>query len=324
MDPDKQQPLIRRNGSLAWIYSAAGRKTRHFVVEIEEDRRAQLRFGNGESGRFPDAGTRFRAVYRIGNGAAGNVGAGTITHIVFRNNLPNGVAIGLRNPLPATGGTNPEPIVEAKLFAPNTFRKELQRAITADDYARIVMRDFSQKVQRAAATLRWTGSWFEVLVAIDPLGTETADEELLCAIKHHLCRYRRIGHDVVVVEASYVALDIAMTICVLPHYLRGHVKAELLDIFSSGTMLTGGKGFFHPDNLSFGEGIYLSQLVATSQAVVGVESVVVTKLERFFEGKNQEIEDGFLPLGAFEVARLDNDPSFPENGRFTLDMRGGR
>jgi predicted phage baseplate assembly protein len=291
---------------------------------MEDDRRARLRFGNNELGRFPNAETLFQAQYRIGNGTIGNVGAESITHIVFRNNLPNGVNIALRNPLPASGGTNPELTLEGKLFAPHVFRKALQRAITADDYAQIVMRDFPNKVQRAAAKLCWTGSWFEVLVAIDPLGTEATDEELLCEITQHLYRYRRIGHDVVVAQASYVALDIAMTVCVLPHYLRGHVKFALLNVFSSQSMPDGSKGFFHPDNLSFGEGIYLSKLVATAQAVEGVESVVVTKLERFFAGPNQEKENGLLPLGAFEVARLDNDPSFPENGKFTLDMRGGR
>ncbi len=296
----------------------------HFVVEMEDDRRAQLRFGNNELGRFPEAETLFQAKYRIGNGSIGNVGAESINHIVFHNSLPNGVNITLRNPLPATGGTNPEPTLEAKLFAPHVFRKALQRAITADDYAQIVMRDFPNKVQRVAAKLRWTGSWFEVLVVIDPLGTEGTDEELLCEIKQHLYRYRRIGHDVVVAQASYVALDIAMTVCVLPHYLRGHVKFALLNVFSSQTLPDGGNGFFHPDNLSFGEGIYLSKLVAAAQVVEGIESVVVTKLERFFAGPNQEKENGLLPLGAFEVARLDNDPSFPENGKFTLDMRGGR
>jgi hypothetical protein len=297
---------------------------RHFVVEMEDDRRAHIRFGNGESGRFPDAQTQFQATYRVGNGVIGNVGAEAITHIIFRDNLPDGVDIVPRNPLPAAGGTDPEPAAEARLFAPHAFRKELQRAITADDYARIVMRDFGSKVQRAAATLRWTGSWFEVLVAIDPAGSEDTDEELLHEIKHHLCRYRRIGHDVVVVQASYISLDIAMTVCVLPHYLRGHVKSELLNVFSSRVMADGGKGFFHPDNLSFGGGIYLSKLVAAAQAVAGVESVVVKKMERFLVGPNQEIENGFLPLGPFEVARLENNPSFPENGKFTLDMRGGR
>jgi len=52
--------------------------------------------------------------------------------------------------------------------------------------------------------------------------------------------------------------------------------------------------------------------------------VTVAKLERLFEGENGELASGVLPLGPLEVARLDNDPGFPENGRLTLDMRGGR
>jgi hypothetical protein len=83
-------------------------------------------------------------------------------------------------------------------------------------------------------------------------------------------------------------------------------------------------GFFHPDNLSFGDGIYLSQLVAAAQAVSGVESIVVTKLERLDEGPNDELENGILPLSPLEIARLDNDPSLPENGRFKFTLRGGR
>ena len=297
---------------------------RHFVAEIDDDRLAQLRFGDGELGKMPDAGMAFQAVYRVGNGPVGNVGAEVLSHIVFRNNLPHGVEIRPRNPLPAVGGTAPEPIAEAKLYAPRAFRKELERAITADDYARIVMRDFRHKVQRAAATLRWTGSWYEVLVAVDPLGSEETHEELLCAITGHLERYRRIGHDVVVKPAQYVPLDICLTACVLPHYLRGHVQAALLDVFSNRMLPDGRMGLFHPDNLTFGDGIHLSGLVAAAQAVAGVESVFVTKLERLFEGPNREIENGILPLGPLEVARLDNDPSFPENGKLSLDIRGGR
>ncbi len=303
---------------------ASGAEDRHFVVEMDNDRRAHVRFGDGELGRMPDAGTRFQAVYRVGNGPSGNVGAETISHIVFRNSLPQGAEIRPRNPFPAIGGTAPEPLAEAKLFAPHVFRKELQRAITAGDYAHIVTRDFKHKVQRAAARLRWTGSWYEVLVAIDTLGSVEANGELLCEIAGHLYRYRRIGHDVVVRLAHYVPLHIEMIVCVLPNYLRGHVKAALLEIFSNRLLPDGRLGFFHPDNLSFGEGIYLSKLIAAAQAVTGVESVIVTTLERLFEGLNGEIESGVLPLGPFEIARLDNDPSFPENGMLTLDVRGGR
>jgi len=68
----------------------------------------------------------------------------------------------------------------------------------------------------------------------------------------------------------------------------------------------------------------LSQLIAIAQATPGVESVQLTRLQRLNERSNQELENGTLPLGPFEIARLDNDPDFPENGKLTLDMRGGR
>jgi hypothetical protein len=295
----------------------------HFVAEMDNERRAYLRFGDGELGRQPEAKTGFTATYRTGHGPAGNVGAEAISHIVTRDRL-SGAELEPRNPLPAVGGTAAEPIEQVKLFAPHTFRRRLERAITADDYAQIVMRDFGGKVQRAAATLRWTGSWYEALVAIDPIGSETADPELLDEIAGHLYRYRRIGHDLVVKPACYVPLDIELIVCVLPDYLRGHVKAALIDVFSNRALPVGRLGFFHPDNVTFGEGIYLSDLVAAAQAVPGVEMVVVSKLERLWEGDNGEIASGILPLGPLEVARLDNDPGFPENGLLKLDMGGGR
>jgi predicted phage baseplate assembly protein len=295
----------------------------HFVVEMDDARRAHLRFGNGELGAQPPANDRFCAMYRVGNGPAGNVGAETISHVVLTNPV-DGLALTPRNPLPARGGTPPETVAEVKLFAPHAFRRRLERAITAADYAAIVMRDFPHKVQRATAVLRWMGGWYELLVAVDPRQTTEPDPALLDEIAAHLYRYRRIGHDLVVQPATYVPLDIALDVCVLPHFLRGHVKAALLAAFSSRRLPDGRTGFFHPDNLSFGEGVFLSRLVAAAQAVPGVESVAVTKLQRLFAGPNDEIKNGVLPLGLLEVARLDSDPSFPENGRFTLNLGGGR
>jgi hypothetical protein len=317
-----------RSGDTKWVPRSdllgSGRDDQHFVAEMDNDGRAHLRFGDDESGEKPDAGTTFHATYRIGNGLAGNVGAEAISHMVLRKTQLSGSTMRVRNPLPAQGGTAAEPMAEVKLFAPHRFRKDLQRAIIADDYATIVQREFKDKVQRAAAKLRWTGSWYEVLVAVDPFGQEEADSELLDAITKRLHRYRRMGHDLVVKSARRVPLDIEMLVCVLPNYLRGHIKAALIDLFSNRTLPDGRKGFFHPDNLTFGEGVYLSKLVAVAQAVEGIESVHITRLQRFNEPDNQEIEKGVLPLGPFEIARLDSDPSFPENGILTLDVRGGR
>jgi len=296
---------------------------RHFVAEIDNEGYAHLRFGDGELGARPAAGTRFFATCRIGSGTAGNIGADVITHIVFRNSLLSGITIQPHNPLPAKGGTPPEPLAEAKLYAPQMFRKDLQRAIAAEDYAAIVLRDFPHQIQRAAATLRWTGSWYEVLVVIDPLGSETASEDLLEAITHHLYSFRRIGHDVIVKLAEYVPLDLAITVCLQPGYRRGDVKAALQEVFSDRILPKGQRGFFHPDNLTFGSSIALSQLAAAAQAVTGVENVSVNRLQRLNEGDNDELASGVLTLNALEVARLDNDPSFPENGKLKLELRGG-
>src|SRR5262249_20323778 len=54
----------------------------HFVVEVEHDLEATVRFGDDVHGRRPAAGTSFTASYRVGNGSRGNVGAAAIAHVV--------------------------------------------------------------------------------------------------------------------------------------------------------------------------------------------------------------------------------------------------
>ncbi|MGD8308894.1 MAG: putative baseplate assembly protein [Chromatiales bacterium] len=327
-DPRRALPNLRLNaepGGLLWEARrdllGSQEDDRHFVVEIDNEGRANLRFGDGECGLHPPAGSGVVALYRTGNGRAGNVGAESIRHLVYRTQRPGGIA-GLRNPLPASGGTDPEPIAEAKLLAPAAFRKDLQRAVVPADYAAVATRN--PAVQRAAAVLRWSGSWYEVRVAVDPLGSQSLSDELAAEIEEDLRRYRRIGHDLRIVPACYAPLHIAMEVCVDPDYLRGHVQEALERVFGTGTLADGGPAFFHPDRLSFGEGVYLSPLIAAAQAVEGVESARVTRLQRLFEQPDHELANGVLPLGPLEVARCDNDPSFPEHGRFELSMLGGR
>ena len=312
----KDQPWVPRPDLLS-----SGPSDNHFVVEME-DGYAHLRFGDGQLGRAPEAGATFLASYRIGNGSAANLGPNTITHIVSRQRI-DGLGISrISNPLAAGGGTAPESFNDVKLFAPSAFRSTPERAVTAEDYATIAQRH--PKVQRAAASLRFTGSRYAVQLAIDPFGTEVSDAALLEEIKRSLYRYRRIDHDLEVVPANYVPLLIEMTICVRPTYLRAHVQAALIDVLGSGILSDGRRGFFHPDNLTFGVSIYLSRLIAVAQAVTGVESIRIDKLERLYLGPNGELQNGVLLIGPLEIARLARDPNFPESGVLKLNMGGGR
>ncbi|MFF5009607.1 putative baseplate assembly protein [Streptomyces phaeochromogenes] len=306
----------------------SGPLDRHFAVEIDNSGHARLRFGDDRDGRRPEAGTRFVAGYRIGNGPSGNVGAESISRLLLRDGRAEDPLVRPRNPLPAGGGMSAELLDEAKSLAPTAFRSRLRRAITTDDYAALAAQTDDSgrpsKVQRAAAALRWTGSWYEVLTTIDPLGQVRADEELLRLIARQLRPYRRIGHDLVVAPAAHVPVYLELNVCVRPGFLSGHVRADLLDAFSNRALLGGRRGFFHPDNLTFGQGVSVSRLTWVALGVSGVESAEVSRLEALFGGPSGAIEDGILRMGPCEVARLDNDPNAPHQGRLVLRLGGGR
>lgn len=297
---------------------------RHLVAEVDDQGQAYLRFGDGELGKAPTVGTQFSATYRVGNGPSGNIGADTLAFVVFRQTHESGWRLEPHNPLPAVGGTAPEPLMDVKQLAPYAFRRQRQRAITAQDYADIVMERHPERVQRATARLRWTGSWYEVLGAIDPLGQEEAPAAWLEAIAADLAAYRRLGHDVVIRSARYVPLTLELRVCAGPTCLRGQVEKAVRDRLSNRRLPDQTLGFFHPDNLTFGSPIAVSALVAAVRALPGVENVIVERLERLGEGDNGELQQGVLSLGPLEVARLDNDPNQPENGELILTVEGGR
>ena len=294
---------------------------RHYAVEIDNRALAHLRFGSEGLGLPPAADLSFAAYYRVGCGIDGNVAAEAINLLIHRETRISGVSVTVRNPLAAVGGIDPEPQNDVKMIAPFAFRDTLERAIIADDYAAIAQRD--TRLQRAASVLRWTGSWYEALTAVDAIGGEAAPD-LLDGIETTLHHYRRIGHDLDVRAAVAVPLDLAFDVCVKPDYLREHVKSELQRVFSNRRLRGGQLGFFHPDRLSFGQGIYLSDLIATAQAVEGVDSVQLRRFERRFETSTEALDQGVLPLRPMEIARLDNDPNQLENGRIEFVMRGGR
>jgi hypothetical protein len=296
---------------------------RDFVVEVDDSESSQIRFGDGESGRVPEARSRFHAIYRVGNGPAGNVGTEAISRLVTKRTSLSGVSVGVRNPMPAVGGVAPEPIEQVRLLAPHAFRRLLARAVTAADYAAIVERDFPS-VQQVSAWTRFTGSHSEVLVAVDQVGSTEPEPGLLRRIAHHLERFRRIGHDVVVTSAVHVSIYLELFVCVDPSYLRAPVEAAVRHALSARRNDDGTVGLFHPDRRSFGDGVFASDIVAVVQALAGVRSVKVRALHRLYEGPMGELAEGVLRLRPPEIARLENDPSQPDLGVLAIEMGGGR
>lgn len=288
-----------------------------FVVEIESDGVPQLRFGDDRRGRRPGAGTRLLASYRIGNGIAGNVGAESIRHAVS----PVAAITGVRNPLPAFGGVDPESAESVRRRAPEAFRRQ-ERAVTTDDYAGMTGRH--EDVANAAATLRWTGSWHTVFVTPDREGGDVLTESFARSLQRHLDRYRMAGHDLDFRDPLHVPLELALHICVKPGHFRSDVRRALDELFSNRRLRDGRRGLFHPDNFSFGQTVYLSRIYAAAHAVPGVLSAEVTAFRRQGSTDTLALAEGRITLGALEIARLDNDPNHPERGVLGLELHGGK
>jgi predicted phage baseplate assembly protein len=303
----------------------SGPDDRHFVLEFDDRAEPWLRFGDGHSGRRPAPVAEFQVTYRIGNGAAGNVGPEAITGVVTRDGIRR-----VRNPLPAIGGTDPQPIAEVKQLAPTAFKTELRRAVATEDYARLAERD--TRVQRAAANLIWTGTGYEVRVAVDlkAAATQHAGDP---AVEAHLIREeieaglnsdRRIGHTVRVVAAREVPLILAITVRIGSHVDRARAELAIRAELGSGELPGGRRGFFHPDELTFGLPIAVSQIVDRVRMVKAVTALEVTHFRRASGPPINVATTGLLAIGPLEIARLDGDPSAPEHGQLTIELEGGR
>jgi hypothetical protein len=286
---------------------------RDFLVETEEDGYAYLRFGDNKLGKHPSGS--LQATYRVGNGSIGNVGAEAIAHIVTDI---KGVTK-VRNPLAAQGGVEPEAIEQVRLHAPQAFRQPL-RAVTEEDYA-----TFAQMypgVQRAIATSRWTGSWYTIFITVDREGGLPIDDSFKRELLDFLEQFRLAGNSLEIDSPRFVPLEIAMKIQVKSGYFRSDVREQLLATFSDG-VLSGRRAFFHPDNFTFGQPIYLSEVIKTAMQVTGVESLSVKTFQRLWQPSRNELETGQMTFDRLEIPILKNDPNALENGRISFDMEGG-
>lgn len=295
----------------------AGPDERAFVVEIEDDGEVALRFGDDEGGRRPRVGAALHATYRVGNGAAGNLGEGALRHIVH----PDPAILRVRNPLPAVGGVDPEAPGSIRQRAPVAFRRQA-RAITEGDYRALA--EAHAEVQRAAATLRWTGSGYTSVVRFDRLGGGPLGPSLQGELHRHLAPFARIGHDLAIREPIHVPLELDLRVTVDPGHPRAAVREAILTALAGRPREAGRRGFFHPDRFTFGQPVIVSRIVAAVHAIPGVASVEITRLQRLGRPDRRVLAEGVLRVGADEVVRLDHDPNFAERGLIRLDLGGGR
>lgn len=309
----------------------------HFVAEVDDDGRAILRFGDDAFGRRLPAEAMITARFRIGNGLAGNIGAGSLVHVARPGAAlmsdpaapatPPPVFPGVTavwQPIAARGGEEPEALAAVRGNAPSAMHAQQFRAVTEADWERAALSLPGVAASRAA--LRWTGSWHTVFVAIHPDdaanllplpgGGAALAPDFSATMLAGLNRWRLAGRDLAVRAGQYVPLRLRIGLCIAP----GHFRAGVVPAVRAA--LVGPGGLFDLGTARFGASIHLSRIIAKVAAVPGVSSCVVREFHRFWALPAGELAAGFLRLGLWELARLDADPSRPEDGVLVLDIDG--
>lgn len=299
-----------------------------FRVEIDDAGEATVVFGDGTFGQRPPETATVLATYRLGGGQIGNIGADTL--VVPRLDAPAPWLISVTNPLPAVGGRDLESRDHARRVAPSTSHQPLV-AVSGADYeaAAAALTDGSgrQLIQRAKASFRWTGSWLTVTLAVDPLDAEGLTPELRRALLHDLAAKHLAGYDLEITGPIYLPVELDVEFCAAPGARPIDVQQSIQQALSDSELPGGVKGFFHPDNFTFGDNLYVSKIYAAVMAVPGVARAQITRLARLHAEEPESetacnLSQGFLAAGPDQIIRLDNDRNFPQNGTLTVQPRG--
>jgi len=283
-----------------------------FTTELDDERRIHLRFGDGYLGKHPVPGSQFKATYRVGNGVAGNVGSETITQVVTNT---TGIEK-LTNPLAAVGGRELETNQLGRMYASQAFRIQ-ERAITPQDFTTIAER--YPEVASAAAAFFWTGSWDTVFLAVRRVADKPIDQPFKTGLEAFFAGYIMAGLALEVIPPIMVPLDIKILVTTAPEYASSEVRQQLETLFGTGYLEDGSPAFFNPDRLGFGHTIAFSAIADWAlkvPGVVGLDPLEFRRMSLDDGGEHSEI-----PIGPIEIARADNNPTFPQNGEITFLMR---
>ena len=291
-------------------YRRLGREVTH--IDYLSGAGFSIRFGDGEFGRVPGAPTVFETTFRLGGGGRTNVGAGTLRH--FDTTLWPHVERAT-NPMPATGGRDPETLESARADAPEAYRYITYRAVRPEDYAEAAER--LPWVQRAGAAFRWTGSWLTAFVTPDPRDVAVLEADARIELENHLERFRQAGRDVRVQDPRYADLDVEVVVCVDAAHRATDVRERVR------RALDGEGGFFDPDNFTFGTPLDRAALEAAVQRVAGVRAVEGIRVRRRGRFGWRRLTERRLLVAANEVVRVESDPDHPSRGSVVVTVRGG-
>ena len=277
-----------------------------------------IRFGDGAFGRPPEDGTVLEVRYFTAPGTAANLSPDSVTHLTAPVGASPGplfsYARAVTNPLPINSGSDEESPANICINAPEAYRSRPLRAVRPEDFGNILAR--LDWVQRANATVRWTGSWSTYFIAADPLNGFAPTDAQHKALAQEIGCIRQAARDARQADPDYVDIDLEVEICARADVYPGEVAARV-------TKALADPGFFAPDNFTFGQALIRSGLEAAIHSVPGVKGIEKIRLRKRAKRDWHDFTDAELAVEPWQIVRLQNDPQYPGRGALRVTVHGG-
>jgi hypothetical protein len=132
---------------------------------------------------------------------------------------------------------------------------------------------------------------------------------------------RQAGREVFVLDPRFVNIDLEIRICIEPFAYAGQVKARVLETLLGRKGVRPAKGFFDPDNFTFGTPLRRSVLEAVIQEVPGVRGVEQMRIRARGITAWRVFDELTFNIRHDQIIRLENDPRFPERGSLKIVTR---
>jgi predicted phage baseplate assembly protein len=247
---------------------AQGPIAKLFATRRDDAGNTSVQFGDGATyGARPPSGTaNVRAEYWRGLGVAGNVKARQLTTLLSR---PLGLKEAV-NPLPGTGGIDPEPLGAARINAPRSVAT-LDRAVSLTDYEAFA-RSFAG-IAKAVAAWGWDGlSCRVVLTLAGARGEPVPPNDALA--RNLAAALASFGDPTVpFLLQSYAPATFRLG-------LRIHVFTQSRPAATQAAVEAALRKVFGFDARDFGQAVTLSEVLAVVQEIENVAACQITALFR--------------------------------------------
>ncbi|MFK7868716.1 MAG: hypothetical protein AB8B58_05695 [Roseobacter sp.] len=247
----------------------------------------------------------------------------------------------------------PRQMDAAKLDGPRSIQRQRRMVTQADVVTQLERHPL---VLRAAARMRWTGSWSTlqascIILRNTPLdaGIETifgagtdetaqladdldrfhrvnslapvpgpSDPTVRAVLRVFVDAYRMAGQEIWLFDPEPVPILIDLTVLASENFYRSEIKRAVEEALGTGL-----GGYFSPRRLRFGEDLHASDLVSAVMSLDGVAAVCLNRFKRMGTRYDDQSDDGRIELTGTEIAICDNDPDAPGRGVLRVRVSGG-